>query len=1029
MPFGWYFMKKNFNKIISSILLAILGSIFLVSFPASARNNQTTINQSQTSDQNTQTTQTKPNQTPQTQAENQAETETAQEKQNTDSSDTDPEKPVSCESQVGPGISWLICPTTGFFANTIDSMQSIISWLLTVKPIATDHNSPTYIVWQFGRDIANIVFVILILVIIYSYLTGFGLSNYSIKRSLPNLIIAAILVNLSFIVCLFLIDISNIIGNNITGIFTALQEKIMSSSEFNLNVSWSDLYLTLAGGAAVAGLTLILSKSTLKTVLLSAIPIIFAALLATIIGLLMISFRQAVIILLVILSPLAFTSNLLPNTSKYYDTWKKMFFQMLIFFPMFSLLFGSAKIAGWIFIASAENAFGLLLGMAIQALPLFLSFSMFKMSGTILAGVSSALHRFADKSTSLVRSTTEPYINSARAEWLAANTTPSAKLRNFLDTQKALVLRRTEDNEKTQNSLIQARVSKKLSDGYDPDNLSTKPIANKYNRAAKRAKVASLLADIESIHADHVLDQEFSSLKNATVSDVALADRSAKAFLDYSRAGFIKQNDEENDFDFLVDHYTTTMSKGYNDPDYQKYIASIGKNDINIVGQLFAKAAAVEARRRRDDAIVLNKYGYNIDTHRAMAFGYYVDRGGYAADKNFQRLVDANGNYLEAFPGELLTKNPSSLVLYDTIDENGRYYYDMLDQKGNYVTRIYKDDSAFMKEALANFDAPINDPTNNLLAILSGIYPSEELPGIGLAKYSSTIQRALMASKFKENNAAYSPFLLAMAGQRQIKNHTELFIAMMNSLLKTAKAGNFNTQDSAAFNLLKDILDENKFYAAFDESLLVGDIYTNPAGGKLGGLEYDLDENDNIVRNEKGKASFKEIPPESATPKQKQNYILEKYIIPMKELSVRFASRLSEAAADNQKGSAGKSFVEFVDSITQESSSLPNPLIQSSPLSAERSRELRVKLRENNQNFRQEELKDSLPENYHQQEIESLYQYRAGKNSFIDDIFQHFTANGLYGARDEFELWLSANQNVNSEQIRDIAIDIINRQA
>lgn len=55
--------------------------------------------------------------------------------------------------------------------------------------------------WDAIRGISNILFIILFLVIIFSQLTGVGIDNYGIKKMLPRLIIVAILVNVSYILC------------------------------------------------------------------------------------------------------------------------------------------------------------------------------------------------------------------------------------------------------------------------------------------------------------------------------------------------------------------------------------------------------------------------------------------------------------------------------------------------------------------------------------------------------------------------------------------------------------------------------------------------------------------------------------------------------------------------------------------------------------------------------------------------------------------------------------------------------------
>ena len=51
--------------------------------------------------------------------------------------------------------------------------------------------------WVTFRDIANVFFVIMIAIIIFSQVTGAGISSYGIKKMLPKIIIYAILVNIS----------------------------------------------------------------------------------------------------------------------------------------------------------------------------------------------------------------------------------------------------------------------------------------------------------------------------------------------------------------------------------------------------------------------------------------------------------------------------------------------------------------------------------------------------------------------------------------------------------------------------------------------------------------------------------------------------------------------------------------------------------------------------------------------------------------------------------------------------------------
>ena len=87
---------------------------------------------------------------------------------------------------------------------------------------------------------------------------------------------------------------------------------------------------------------------------------------------------------------------------------------MLFFYPMFALLFGASKVASWIFISSANSMLGIILGLAVQVLPLFLALSLMKMAGSILGGVSNALGKLGSKANAGIRGFTDPYKNLAK---------------------------------------------------------------------------------------------------------------------------------------------------------------------------------------------------------------------------------------------------------------------------------------------------------------------------------------------------------------------------------------------------------------------------------------------------------------------------------------------------------------------------------------------------------------------------------------------------------------------------------------
>ena len=292
---------------------------------------------------------------------------------------------TSCDVQ---GIGWIICPVSNWLADGIDFMYSALQEFLKTKPLeTTNQNSGIYLAWVIMRNISNVAFIVAFLVIIYSQLTSVGISNYGIKKMLPRLVIAAVLVNLSFTFCAVLLDLSNVTGYAFQDAFMGIKNTISTVGE-NTGVgwTWSELIVMILSNGALAG-------GVVATVAMGAelLPLALSALvgigLVLLLVLLIMAARQALIVILIIISPLAFVCYLLPGTEKWFKKWRDLFFTMLVFFPAFAVIFGGAQLAGIIIIQNATGANGgimQILGMVVQVIPLALAPIIMKLSGGVL---------------------------------------------------------------------------------------------------------------------------------------------------------------------------------------------------------------------------------------------------------------------------------------------------------------------------------------------------------------------------------------------------------------------------------------------------------------------------------------------------------------------------------------------------------------------------------------------------------------------------------------------------------------------
>lgn len=302
---------------------------------------------------------------------------------------------VSSESAGGcnvPGVGWILCPVGDFLSTGVDWVYKVVMMFLDVQPML--QNGPIYDIWNAIRSLANIVFVIVFLIVIFSQVTSVGISTYGIRKILPRLVIAALLVNLSFIICSIGIDLSNVLGHAVYTFVHSFYESLGSSVA--VEISWSDIATTvLAGGGAVGGavaLHLWFSVATAGSagaVFFMLLGILISVGLAALTALVILFARQGLLIIFTIISPFAFVAMALPSTEKWFKKWQETFTTLLLMFPIFSFVFSGALLAGAAIIAgSGGNILLVILGKTVQVLPLAVTPLIIKMSSGVLGTVA-----------------------------------------------------------------------------------------------------------------------------------------------------------------------------------------------------------------------------------------------------------------------------------------------------------------------------------------------------------------------------------------------------------------------------------------------------------------------------------------------------------------------------------------------------------------------------------------------------------------------------------------------------------------
>ena len=293
---------------------------------------------------------------------------------------------VNCFNAAG-ALGWILCPVIEFAQNTITAIyDSIVSNFLEFRAEFLNINgqgNSIYTAWQVFQSFANIVFVIVLLVVIFSQLTGIGIDNLGIKRVLPKLIIAAVLINLSYIICMLFVDISNILGVGLNNLFSGIIVSVGGASG-----STGAAVLSTVVTGAVTGAVGALAVGTVGIWGgVVVIPLVLG-LITTLIGVLfffiLLGARQAAIIMLVVVSPVAFACYMLPNTKTFFDKWLKIFEALLLLFPLCGLMMGGSAFASKVLMTLDTGFLGKLIAMLVGVVPFFFI-------PTLLRGAFSAM--------------------------------------------------------------------------------------------------------------------------------------------------------------------------------------------------------------------------------------------------------------------------------------------------------------------------------------------------------------------------------------------------------------------------------------------------------------------------------------------------------------------------------------------------------------------------------------------------------------------------------------------------------------
>ena len=312
------------------------------------------------------------------------------------------EKQSYCQEN-GGFLSWMLCPAIADGAATAGGLLGFITSLTTVHTSIIEQfskqDSSIYKAWSAFRNIANIGFVIMLLVVVFSQVTNIGISNYNIKKILPKLIITAILVNFSYLIMGVLIDLSQIAGNGIEALIKSVAADGMDA---NASARASATISAIAGavtGVAGVGVGIAAGTGAIAglvggpAIILPVVLFIITSLISVFFGFIMLTIRQAAIIMVVVLAPLAMVLYALPNTAAITKKYFSIVKSLLMLYPMFIFATSAGALASSIIIGTSTDLLMMIVGGLLNVLPYFAIPSMTSKSLAGLGAITGAFDK------------------------------------------------------------------------------------------------------------------------------------------------------------------------------------------------------------------------------------------------------------------------------------------------------------------------------------------------------------------------------------------------------------------------------------------------------------------------------------------------------------------------------------------------------------------------------------------------------------------------------------------------------------
>lgn len=290
----------------------------------------------------------------------------------------------SCETK-GGALGWILCPVILATDGALNWVDSRIQEVLDIDKGYYDNPG----IKRASTNIRNVAYIILVpiaLVMVIGTALEFEIiSAYTVKKALPRLFAAVIFITLAYPICVYLIELFNVVGRGTLGLLTAPFDNDVSRLTLSSLFGGSIFTSIIAAPAFAVGIAIIIW-------LFGGTLLLFAAT-----AFLVLLLRQIFIVGFLLVAPLAILSWIFPNNDRLWKLWWNSFTKLLMMFPLIMGVIALGRI--FAFIIHSSNPAGLdgavlapLMTLAAYMIPYaFIPFT-FRLAGGLFATLTGIVN-------------------------------------------------------------------------------------------------------------------------------------------------------------------------------------------------------------------------------------------------------------------------------------------------------------------------------------------------------------------------------------------------------------------------------------------------------------------------------------------------------------------------------------------------------------------------------------------------------------------------------------------------------------